>query len=397
MIAFDKTLLDNSFLVDEANSLADSGFIKSEQAKAFAKETQTLKTNDNLLIRIVMFFLGCFAYGSLCGFLSLIMIDGLDSHWELLLLVFALIGFLGQEFMMAKSTQMFGYGLDDAAILGAILASGVFTSAVSDNNNLTISLVVAITSAFCYFRYLHLPSSLLACLGITASLFFSLISYCKYGQQIMPFAMMIFAGIIYLFASKKMNTLENPYYKNGILVLQSFSLLLFYFAGNYYVVRELSFEMQLNCLRMNDPYPTTSSEIPLALLFYGFTLVIPVLYIVFSLLKKDKMMLWIGLLSLGFTVFTIRNYHHVLPTEVALTLSGIILFAIAFFAIRKLKNKESGITFMPDRFQSTNTLLQFETIASATQFGLKPEIKTPESNMEFGGGGFSGGGAGSEY
>jgi hypothetical protein len=41
--------------------------------------------------------------------------------------------------------------------------------------------------------------------------------------------------------------------------------------------------------------------------------------------------------------------------------------------------------------------LKFETIASAAQFGLKPEIKTPESNMEFGGGGFSGGGAGNQY
>ena len=70
MIIFDKTLLDNSFLINEANALADSGFIKPERAKAFTKEIQTLKTHDNLLIRFVMFLLGCFAYGSMCGFLS---------------------------------------------------------------------------------------------------------------------------------------------------------------------------------------------------------------------------------------------------------------------------------------------------------------------------------------
>jgi hypothetical protein len=218
MILFDKTLLDNSFLVDEANSLVDSGFIKPEQAKAFAKETQTLKTHDNLLIRFVMFLLGCFAYGSICGFLSLIMIDGLDNHWELLLLVFALIGFLGQEFILAKGSNLFGYGLDDAAILGAILASAVFVSQVSDNNNLTISLVVAITSAFCYFRYLHLPSALLACLSSAASLFFSMITYCEYGQQLMPFAMLLFAGFLYFLASKKIKNITEPYYKNGLLV-----------------------------------------------------------------------------------------------------------------------------------------------------------------------------------
>jgi mannose/fructose/N-acetylgalactosamine-specific phosphotransferase system component IIC len=287
---------------------------------------------------------------------------------------------------------MFGYGLDDAAILGAILATAFFVAEGSDSHNLTISIVIAIASTFTYFRYLHLPSAIIASLSITASLFFSFIDYCQYGQQIMPFVMMLFAGIIYFLTSNKLKNITFPYYKNGLLVLKCFSLLLFYF-----VVRELSFEMELKSLQMNDPYPSGSSEIPMAWLFYAFTLLIPAIYLVFSLLKKDKILLWIGMLTLGFTVFTIRNYHHVLPTEVALTASGILMFAVAYFAIRKLKNKESGITFMPDRFESSNTLLQLETIASAAQFGLKPEIKAPESNMEFGGGGFSGGGAGSEY
>jgi mannose/fructose/N-acetylgalactosamine-specific phosphotransferase system component IIC len=397
MIAFDKSLLDNTFLVDEANSLADSGFIKLEKAKAIAKEIPALKTNDNLLIRIMMFLLGAFLYGSICGFLALLSIDGLDNHWKILIVIFAIVGFVGQEFVLAKSSNMFGYGLDDAAILGAILATAFFVAEGSDSQNLTISMVIAIASIFTYFRYLHLPSAIIACLSITASLFFSLIDYCQYGQQIMPFVMMLFAGIIYFFTSNKLKNINSPYYKNGLLVLKCFSLLLFYFAGNYFVVRELSFKMQLENLQMNDPYPSGSSEIPMAWLFYAFTLLTPIVYIVFSLLKKDKSLLWIGMLTLGFTVFTIRNYHHVLPTEIALTASGILMFAVAYFSIRKLKNKESGITFMADRFESSNTLLQLETIASAAQFGLKPEIKAPESNMEFGGGGFSGGGAGSEY
>ncbi len=397
MIVFDKTLLDDSFLVDEANSLAGSGFITSKKSKEFENATSTLKTHDNLLIRIMMFILGALAYGAICGFLALISIDGLDSHWKILILVFALIGFFGQEFVLAKSSNLFGYGLDDAALLGALLATSFFVSEGSDNHNLTISIVLAITATFCYFRYLHLPSALIACLSITASLFFVLLDYCQYGQQLMPFVMLLFAGITYFLITKKLRNLEKSYYRNGILVLQSFALLLFYFAGNYFVVRELSFEMQLENLQMSDPYPSGSSEIPMAWLFYAFTLITPLVYIIFSLLQKDKMMLWIGLLTMGFTVFTIRNYHHVLPPEVALTLSGLLLFVIAFFAIKKLKNKESGITFMADRFESSNTLLQLETIASVAQFGLKPEIKAPDSTMEFGGGGFSGGGAGNEF
>lgn len=397
MIIFDKTLLDTTFLIKEVNSLTDSGFIKPEKSKAIVKEMQTLKTHDNLLLRFVMFMLGCLLYSSICGFFSLTVLSSIDTYWKVMIFIFSLIGFVGQEFILAKANNFFGYGIDDAAILGALLCLGIGVSEASDTNNLTISIVLALASTLTYLRYVHLPSALLACLSCTASLFFALINYCEYGQQIMPFAMLIFAGIVYFLSSNKLKNLTEPYYNNGLLVIQNFSLLLFYFAGNYFVVRELSFTMEIESLRMNDPYPVASSEIPMAWFFYGWTLLIPIIYIIFSLLKKDKIMLWIGLLTLGFTVFTIRNYHHVLPTEIALTASGIILFTIAYFSIRKLKNKESGITFMADRFESSNTLLQLETIASAAQFGMKPETQLPDSTMEFGGGGFSGGGAGSEF
>ena len=156
------------------------------------------------------------------------------------------------------------------------------------------------------------------------------------------------------------------------------------------VVRELSI------LLLEKDIPVTQ-EIPFAIFFYVFTLSIPICYLFYSLIKKDKPMLWIGFLALAFSVFTILYYHHILPVEVALTLGGLVLFVFSYFLIKKIKNNETGITFLPDRFSDSNSLLNAETLIVASQFGLKPEIKPEKSPMNFGGGGFSGGGSKGEF
>ena len=159
---------------------------------------------------------------------------------------------------------------------------------------------------------------------------------------------------------------------------------------NYYVVRELSASLA-------NQFYQISPQIPMAWLFYIFTIGIPAIYLYFSIKNQNRILLYVGLICTAFSVFTIRYYHHYLPTEWALLLGGILLFSLAYFAIRKLKRKESGITFIKDKFSSTNALLNLELLATATTFGMQPEIITPDSPIEFGGGGFSGGGAGESF
>ncbi|MNS51628.1 hypothetical protein D3C72_843160 [compost metagenome] len=50
------------------------------------------------------------------------------------------------------------------------------------------------------------------------------------------------------------------------------------------------------------------------------------------------------------------------------------------------------MTFKPDRINHSDSLLNAEALVVASTFGMKPEVKT-DSPMEFGGGGFSGGGS----
>jgi hypothetical protein len=72
MIVYNKRELYNAVLAEEAQSLKEADFIDSKQYEEISKELITLKSHQNLLIRLAFFILGSFLYSSICGFLSLI-------------------------------------------------------------------------------------------------------------------------------------------------------------------------------------------------------------------------------------------------------------------------------------------------------------------------------------
>jgi hypothetical protein len=209
------------------------------------------------------------------------------------------------------------------------------------------------------------------------------------GKALLPFILMIYALVMYFISKKLTQKVQCPFYHKGILILKNFCLILFYSSGNYLVVRELSV-----LLLGNEIAPNT--DIPFSWFFYAFTVIVPVLYILYGLKRQERIMLWIGLLSLGFSFYTIRYYYHILPIEIALTIGGLVLFTIAYFSIKKWKDKTTGITFQPDRFINSSDFINTEALILTSQFDLKPETVI-ESPMKFGGGDFSGGGSGGSF
>jgi hypothetical protein len=395
MIAYDKPLLDNVYIDEEANRLKESGFISKEHYQALKYQLPKLKSQNNLFIRIGFFILGCLLYSSICGMLSLLGIGIIEHSYLFFIFLFAAIGFGAKEYM-SKNMNYFGFGLDDAFILGAIgallTAVGLSFEQNYETNYLAVIIVMAIVSSITYLRYLNLSLALLACFGITGSIAYMTFEYLIIGKAILPFVLLLFSGSCYFISKKLLQNLTLPYYYNGLKLTKGFSLILFYLSGNYYVIRELNFNLSEDYF-----YNGVSPEIPFAIFFWAFTFIIPLVYLVFSLKNKDRMLLWIGFLALCFSFFTFRMYHHVLPPEVALTFGGLLLFAFTYFSIKKTKYNETGITFKADRFANPNAFANLQTLVVASQFGLTPEAKVEESPMEFGGGGFSGGGSNGEF
>lgn len=384
MIIYDKQILKNDALVDEADTLYKGGFISKEQRKFIKKELPVFKSQDNILVRIGFFLLGNLLYSSICGAISILGLSSEDIFLEICCYLFAAVGFVGSE-LLAKQ-NFHNHGLDDSFILGALLNVGFAIGITTEGYEIVIAFFVAVVAIFMFLRYLHLLSMLVFCLAVTAFLFFGMFEFGDLGKAILPFTAMILAAIFYFVTKKLINNLNESYYYNGLLLANSFCLVLFYLSCNYLVVRELSAE-----LLGTEVKPGT--DIPFAFFFYGFTFIVPIVYLVQALKTKDRIMLWISFLAIGFSIYIIRFYYAVLPIEVALTLGGLILFAIAYFSIKKLKGKESGLTFKPDRINHSDAILNAEALVVASTFGMKPEVKPQASPMEFGGGGFSGGGS----
>lgn len=383
MIVYDKNLLDNLSLVEEAKSLQSAGFISKEQKDLIKKELPAFKRQSNILVRLGFFLLGSFLYISVCGVISLVGLSSERIFFEICCYIFAVVGFAGAEFL--ANQNYYEHGLDDASILGALLNVGFAIGITTEGYEIVIAFFVAIASFFMYKRYLHLVSMLIFCISVSALLFYAMFEFGAIGKAILPFVTMLFAAGFYFFTKNLINKLTESYHYKGLLWANTFCLILFYLSCNYLVVRELSVE-----LLGNEVLP--GQDIPFSYFFYAFTFIVPAVYLVQALRTKDRIMLWISFLAVAFSIYTIRFYHSVLPIEVALTLGGMVLFTIAYFSIRKLKNNEVGVTFKPDRINNSNALLNAEALIVASTFGLKPEVKT-ESPMEFGGGGFSGGGS----
>lgn len=386
MIVYDKELLENTFLLEEAKKLNDQGFVSKVQLAEIKKQLPALKSHNNILIRIGFFILGCLLLSSLTGVISLVALSLAESHFWFMLFVYTGLGIVGSEFL-AKQQNQFGYGLDDAFILGF---QGFFCAMVGMALESPMAAFVAL--AFIGFaacvRYVHTLSILVSLIGITGALCYAVLELKVVDSAFLPFILLLLALILYFVYTKVSKSNRFIYYANSMLLLQGFSLLLGYFSMNYLVVRELS-EALLGLTI------TEGQDIPFAFLFYGFTFLIPAFYIIYSLYSKDRLMLIIGFLAFGFSIYTIRFYYHILPIEVALLLGGVLLFATAYLAIRKWKDKETGLTFKPARGSDADILPNLEALIVNSQVDLKP--MEPQGNMPFGGGGFSGGGAGDSF
>lgn len=382
MIVFDKVLLENTFLVAEAKQLKHQNFVSKTDLEIIEKELPTLKQQNNLLVRFGFFLLGSFLYSSIIGMFSLIFLQSIDSNYEWVFFVNAIIGFAGSEFL--SRMKFYNYGLDNAFVLGAQIAL-IAAFGVSTESFLVGFIVMTIIGFICCLRYVNSISALMSCIGITGFVCALIIENKIIPMLYLPFVLFLLAIGLYFFYIKAKNTQTVIYYKNSLQIIQIFSLLLGYFSLNYLVVRELSVEVMNITISENN-------DIPFAFLFYGFTFLIPMFYLVYALKSKDRIMLYIGFLTLCFSFFTIRFYYSLMPLELALILAGVILFGLAYLSIKILRNKENGLTFKPDHGNHTNDLSDAELLIINSQINVN-QVAPIEQNMTFGGGNFSGGGS----
>lgn len=388
MIAYDENKLTNIALLEETDTFLNAGFITQEQAECIKNNSPVFKSHNNLLLRLAFFILGSLLYASICGTISIIGMQIGESYFHFCFYLFAIIGWAGTEFLARENYK--NYGIDDAFILGSLLNLGIAIGFNSDQFEVIISILLAIASFLLYKRFMHHISLLIFCLATSATFFYTLLELGTIGKTILPFATLLLGTTFYFFTKRKLTRLEIIFYHKGLILANSFCLFLIYLSCNYFVVRELSAALLGTQVEPNQ-------DIPFSLFFYTFTVSIPIIYLILALKTKDRILLWIAVLCVALSIFTIRYYYSVFPIEIAITLGGFLLFIIAYFSIQKLKNKTSGITFEVDKLTHKKDLINAEALVAVATFGIKPETKIEESPIKFGGGDYSGGGASGNF
>jgi hypothetical protein len=385
MTPFNKIKLENTFLVEHAEILFSKRFIEKEQFHQIKMQLSQLNSSS-FFIRVGFFLLGCFLISSVLGFISVLSMSILNENYSFQMYLGMILCIIGSELLSRK--EYYKHGLNDAFILSIPLFASIAIGLSTESVPFAL-VVLALSSLGCVIRYLHTTSALVSCIGFLSVLSYLVTQEHLINKAYLPF-LGLFLGLLLFLITVILSKNENAFqYKNALLATKVFSLLLIYFSMNYLVVRELS-EILMNIK------VTKGNDIPFAVLFYLLTFLIPVFYILFGLNKKDRIFLLIGMSTFAFSIFTIRYYYAILPIETALVIGGIILFGLIFLAIQKLKNFTTGLTFQPDRGNDSSFILHAQAFLVTSQVNTQaPAVE--ESKMPFGGGGFSGGGAGESF
>ena len=304
----------------------------------------------------------------------------LIPYWALIIGIISIV-FL--EFII-PSKKHYKSGIDDALLycgLGFIISSLAY---LMDLNPEKLTF-------YCFF----IPVLIIAAIRYLDGLI-TIIAYCfaliivvlmtmklpKIAALILPFMTMLFAIITYLITLKIQNKIALRFWKNNVDIVEGLSLIAFYASGNYFIIQKAN-EMYFNNPIVSLPY-----------LFWAFTFIVPLLYIYQGLKQKNRLILSVGLLSIAMGVATFRNYFHVMPLEIAAIIGGAILLAIAYFAIKYLKNNKTPFTYDEEADQKP-FYQQAESLIIAQTFGNQQGQN--EGKPLFGGGDFGGGGAGQEF
>jgi hypothetical protein len=384
MIAYNKTLLENTFLVEEAIDLKKSGFIQESKLNTVKQKLETLKTSRNILVRIGFYILGSFLFSSILGFFSMFSLMNSSTNYHIVGFVYFIIGIIILEVICRQN--YFRHGLDDSFIIGSQLT---FYISIYFLTYSTIALYFSMIMIGFVFalRYVNTISFLVSLIGVVVLTGDYLINHTDISSAL-PFVLLLIAFGFY-FLHQKIKDLKPLYfYQNVMEWFFSFSLLLGYASINYFVVRTLSEDL------LHADY--TKSDVPFGWIFNILMFLIPIFYVYYALQTKNRTMLYIGGLTFTLSIATFRYYHSIMPAELALILAGSLMFGAVYFIIQKIKTKATGITFIPDRTSNPAMLSTMEALIINSQ-DMNHAEATQQSDMPFGGGGFSGGGAGGEY
>jgi len=356
----------------EEHLLSGDSFLKIKEAYPDSLYT------PNFFIRIALALLTAVAVLFSAGIFGL-MFWSSDESIIISLVFLALISYAALELFVQKK-WFYNAGVDNTLMVAipVFIVAAFFVADFSFDTRLLSAVMILLCGWLC-LRFTDAFMAVLCYVFFFIFLFTKIIQFGSLARMVAPILMMVCSMAIYIFFQRLSAAGSFNSYRGCHKAITLSALLTFYISGNYFVVNKLSIELF--------GAPLTTSPL-MAGIFWFFTVSIPVLYVTFGVIRKDKLLIRTGLLLIAAAIVSVRYYYAIFPLEITMFIAGMLMITISYALIRYLRTPKYGFVF---RIKNADTIPveQVESLITADRFGTTAPVDT---GFEFGGG--SGGGAG---
>lgn len=287
--------------------------------------------------------------------------------------------------LLIKQKQYYNAGVDNVLMCCSIifLVSSFFIEDYAGNDIAAATLA----TIFCLWLCIRFTDGFMAMLSFSA-LYVLVILFCSragvIGEAIAPFVLMFISAIVYAVAARLLKNENLLFYHFSCKAVRFLTLISFYISANYFIINEAGKAMFSS---------TTSMPQTLGILYWILTVLIPIVYVVYGIRKRDLLFIRIGFVLLIATILTIHYYHQFLPPEIDMLIGGLSLIAISYALMKYLSIPKRGFTF-ENTNRNKKELMNVEALIIAQLFG---KSNNKQKGFEFGGGSSGGGGATGNY
>ena len=370
--------LYNRHVQERASEAVEEHLLSGDSFQKIKEAYPDTLYTPNFFIRIALVLLTAVAVLFSAGIFGLLFWSSDDSIISSLVFL-GLVCYAVLELFVRKK-WFYNAGVDNTLMVSIVvfIAAAFFVADFSFNTRLLSAVMILLCGWLC-LRFTDAFMAVLCYIFFFIFLFANIIEFGSLARMVAPILMMVCSITVYI-VFQRLSVVHNFNSYNGCYkAIMLCALLSFYLSGNYFVVNKLSIELFA--------VPLTTSTL-MAGMFWFFTVAIPLLYLGFGVVRKDKMLIRTGLLLIAAAIFTVRYYYAIFPLEITMFIAGMLMITTSYGVIRYLRIPRYGFVFKIKN-AGMNLVEQAESLITADRFGTTASVET---GFDFGDG--SGGGAG---
>jgi len=391
MLIYNKAWIDNLEIQKQSAKWLKKKLITKEEHENVKREFPSEYHESNFIVRIGIFIFSIIVIFGFTGLFGLITAS-LDAIGVESLLLGIATAYIATQFVLSR--HYYRSGVTDALIYFSVLSFSFGICFLISGNDFDFGLDPVVyyiaTLPFATFIAIRFADAFVALVVYVLLFIINALLVLKagsIGQMILPFEAILLSFVCYKLIDSRRNVEEYKYWHKVIAALRAATLTTFYLSGNYLVVRELSEELLHTTIQPGE-------DISLAWFFYAWTIIVPLLYIVYGLKKRDHLIIRVGILLEVVGILCIKYYYSVMPLETALIIAGIFLVVLARLSMYYLREPRNGITYL----EETDDDDELMTAVGATVVShVAGKSIHQEEESKFGGGQSGGGGAGGSF